>query len=128
MTPFVEGQRKKKSWRYIHDGRGREHVWKIEHVLTTPWPWAVVHHIDGNPRNNAKSNLLICENSGYHSFLHQRIKAYRATGNPRSRRCHLCKRWDLPENLDRPRGPYMRVHKQCDNADSLARYHAKKNA
>ena len=32
----------------------------------------VVHHIDGNKRNNANANLLICT-SKYHKSLHRRI-------------------------------------------------------
>lgn len=36
----------------------------------------VVHHIDGNPRNNNNTNLLICTQS-YHCLLHARQDAAR---------------------------------------------------
>jgi len=41
----------------------------------------VVHHIDGDVKNDSSSNLLICTNS-YHRKLHARIDAARKYGGP----------------------------------------------
>lgn len=60
---------------------------------------AVVHHFDGDPSNNANSNLVVCENRAYHSLLHSRQNALAACGNPDYRKCGICKQWDAPSNL-----------------------------
>lgn len=54
---------------------------------------AVVHHIDGNPENNANDNLVICENEDYHRLLHERADALAGCGNPDFRQCVRCKEW-----------------------------------
>ena len=114
-------KRKRKPWRYIHNGEGREHVLVAVRVWGKSLPsGAVVHHIDGNPRNNEPSNLVICENMAYHTLLHYRQTAYRATGNPNARHCHRCKRWDVPENLRRDGNGS--VHNACEAAYRRARY------
>ena len=50
-----------------------EHVAVAEAALgrTLP-PGAEVHHVDGDPTNNAPSNLVICQDHKYHSLLHAR--------------------------------------------------------
>ena len=57
-----------------------EHVLKAESVLGKRLPaGAVVHHVDENPHNNELSNLVVCQDNGYHRTLHRR--------------------WDHPNNL-----------------------------
>lgn len=71
----------------------------------------VVHHVDGNPRNNERGNLVICTQS-FHRFLHMRQTALDATGNAKSKKCPFCKRWGLPENM-MPYGSSMMRHSGC---------------
>lgn len=52
-----------------------------------------IHHIDGNTLNNLNSNLIICEDIGYHKLLHKRTRSYIATGNPDLSFCPQCNSW-----------------------------------
>jgi len=53
---------------------------------------AHVHHVDGNGRNNAHTNLVICEDLAYHKLLHYRTKVRAFGGNPNTEKwcgdCH----------------------------------------
>jgi len=52
---------------------------------------AEVHHVDENPRNNTRRNLVICESKRYHKLLHVRARILRAGGDPNSQRiCGMC--------------------------------------
>lgn len=82
-------------------------------------PGAVVHHIDQNPSNNHPSNLVICPNEAYHKLLHQRQRAFDASGHYHWRRCTLCKQYDDPANdmwISRKKAH----HRACDNARAAA--------
>lgn len=75
---------------------------------------ACVHHADGDPSNNAPSNLVICPNQAYHSLLHQRMRAQQACGNPDWRKCKYCGQYDAPDRLKFYKSDVM--HRECNNA------------
>lgn len=89
-------------YRPVPTSRGRryEHDVIVEGVLGHALPpGAEVHHIDGNKSNNAKSNLVACQDRAYHFLLHRRANALRECGNPDARKCGYCHEWDDPSNL-----------------------------
>jgi len=82
------------------DGYVNEHFLVAEKALGKYLPAkAIIHHIDGNPSNNKNNNIVICENRKYHNLLHVRKRAIDACGNPKWRKCYICKKYDDPKNL-----------------------------
>lgn len=75
------------------DGVVYEHILIAERALGSLLPdGAEVHHVDENGRNNAPSNLVICQDKAYHKLLHYRARVVRAGANPNTHRlCSLCK-------------------------------------
>lgn len=72
--------------------RKLEHVAIAEAALGKALPkGSHVHHVDYNPSNNSRGNLVVCPDAAYHKLLHVRTDAYRACGNPTWRRCAGCK-------------------------------------
>lgn len=69
-----------------------EHVMVAERALGRYLPpGSQVHHVDGNTRNNAPSNLVICQDDAYHKLLHVRARILRAGGDPNtSKICSRC--------------------------------------
>ena len=91
-----------------------EHVLVAEHALGHPLPAGVqVHHVNEIRSENRGSNLVICENYSYHMILHQRAKAFKATGSATAIHCTFCKKWGEPEKDDMHKrktgGSYHRV-------------------
>lgn len=73
---------------------------------------AVVHHADGSKRDDAP--LVICQDEGYHKFLHRRMRIKAAGGDPNTEkicaRCRLVKpRTDFPMS----RGQADGLHSYC---------------
>lgn len=70
---------------HTSEGRKYEHIGIAEEVLGMPLPQygkgdprnVVVHHIDSDKQNNAKTNLLICTHA-YHTSLHHRLEQSQA--------------------------------------------------
>lgn len=110
-----------------------EHIVIAQRVLGRPLPkGAEVHHVDGNPRNNALINLVICENHAYHYLLHVRARIVKAGGNPNTDK--VCSRCHQPRPLTvfrrQPNGKgtfgrHDRCH-DCEHAFLKARYARKK--
>ena len=73
-------------------GEVREHVAIAQRALGRRLPnGAQVHHVDGNKRNNANGNLVICQDGAYHALLHHRAVIVRAGGDPNTQEfCRKC--------------------------------------
>src|SRR5262245_29846291 len=74
-------------------GRRFQHIVVAERALGRPLPpGAIIHHLNGDRKDNRPSNLVICQDQSYHALLHARTRVLRAGGNPNlHRRCHRCR-------------------------------------
>jgi hypothetical protein len=97
-----------------------EHQMLAASALGKPLPEkAVVHHVNGDSRDNRPANLVICEDQAYHGLLHTRTRAYEACGNASWRKCKFCKQYDNPANLSITGGYRKTIyHKACVRARS----------
>lgn len=93
----------------------REHIFVAEKAFGKKLPkGACVHHVDGNGKNNANNNLVICPSQEYHLLLHRRERSLNATGNPNLAKCNICKQWDSVDNLYVHSRSFQ--HKECVRA------------
>ena len=94
------------------NGQVLEHVVIVETVLGKPMPEkAVIHHIDGKPYNNGKTNFVVCEDNNYHKLIHQRTRAYKACGHANWRKCRKCLQYSDPGTMYKERTSYR--HHNC---------------
>jgi len=74
---------------------------------------AVMHHVNGNPKDNRNHNLVVCEDQGYHYLLELRTRALEACGNPNLRRCYICTKWGDPDTMHRNGIDNCFIHREC---------------
>lgn len=55
-------------------------------------PWEVVHHIDGNKRNNNPSNLWVCSQQEHDRIHEQNKRIYGTWHEPKNSRKHIVSR------------------------------------
>ncbi len=90
---------------------------------------AEIHHLNGDRFDNARTNLVICEDHAYHMLLHRRARALAACGNAAWMCCRICKQWDDPANLYiQPTKPSHAYHRACHTVYAQARYRVRQSA
>lgn len=98
------GQRARLSGKYLTvsvNGTDKPyHVTVAEKALGRSLTGHIVHHIDGNPLNNAPDNLLVLENASEHRLLHTRLRIQKAGGDWRiDKICSSCKKMKKKEDF-----------------------------
>lgn len=89
--------------------KNTEHRLIAERAVGHALPSTVqIHHVNGDGRDNAHSNLVICENQSYHRLLHWRQHIVDAGGNPDTER--ICPRCSKIKVLSE-----FRVNRQAPN-------------
>lgn len=121
------------AYRYVVDHpRGLQvgvHVLVAEQVLGKYLPPnAVVHHVNGNKRDNRPANLVICQDKAYHNFLHMLMRVRAAGGNPHTERvCCTCKRLRPKALMAKSNGKRERSEcKACGSARNCQRERLRK--
>lgn len=104
---------------YVLDPQKKRHVLQhiliVERVLGKPLPaGAVVHHANGDPRDNRNENLVVCPSRAYHALIHRRMRAKEACGNAGWLKCRHCKCYDHPDNMHVYRSAAS--HRACAHA------------
>ncbi len=91
---------------------------------------SVVHHWDGDGKNNTPSNLLVCPSESYHKLIHLRMRALEACGNANWLCCSYCQAFaqkeDLVESRKAGRIAAQYYHAVCRSARRKVIYHRKK--
>ncbi len=108
------------TWNYKkHAGNVYEHHLVAASALGKDLPsGVVVHHVNGDGRDNRPENLVILQSKAEHNTLHRRQRALDACGNPDFVRCEYCKEYGDPESDDvysafRPNGHIRARHRSC---------------
>lgn len=85
-----------------------------EKVLGRPLNGNIVHHLDGDPLNNSRDNLIILQNRSEHTRLHARLRVLKAGGDPKVNRiCSSCKQLKLKTDFYTHKTAYDGLHREC---------------
>lgn len=112
------------------DAKGNvyQHVAVASRAMGRPLPdGAMIHHVNGDTKDNRPANLVVCPDMAYHKLLHVREKALNACGNPDAIKCWICGEWGAPSDDDmyvRPNRPSGH-HRSCVNEYHMDRYEHK---
>jgi hypothetical protein len=106
------------------EGYVYEHILIVERAIGRLLPvQAEVHHVDGDPSNNAPNNLVACEDHAYHFLLERRARAYEACGDANAIRCRYCGQYDRQSEIQghNPERYRYGYHRSCGIADRKRR-------
>lgn len=93
------------------NGYVQEHILIAEKALGKYLPpGAVIHHANGTTNSGP---LVICQDTAYHSLIHQRTLAYQACGHAGWLNCKYCKQYDDPKNMYVAPNKNTGFHRQC---------------
>jgi len=103
-------------WKPDHPRASNGYV--LQHLLIAekvvgkllPFP-IVIHHVNGIGTDNRPENLVICENTGYHTLIHARQRALESCGHADWKKCYYCHQYDSINNLKKSSGYY---HLKCN--------------
>ena len=102
-------------------GAINEHVFVMSEILGRPLTaLEVVHHRDGDPKNNLPSNLMLCTDQAAHLLQHAKERALEACGNSKFMKCPYCKKYDNPLNMRVRNDRYSAYHIECKAAANKA--------
>lgn len=82
----------------------------------------VVHHIDGDPRNNQIENLLLCPSQGAHLRIHAEARVRAAGGEPAQHRiCCSCNQLKDKAEYTTNKNTWDGRHPQCRTCSNECR-------
>lgn len=97
----------------------QEHRIVVENILQKYLQvGSVVHHMNEIKSDNTPRNLVVCQDKGYHSLLHRRMRAFKACGHGSWRKCNHCHEHDDPKNMytSDTRAQHRDCHTKYENA------------